>query len=163
MKISTILNVVLALALVFLCAKLAMSGGAGSQAAASDDVVYNNILSRASVRAYQDKAVEKDKVEKLLRAGMAAPTAANKQAWHFVVVTKKKLLAALAETNAHADFAKVAPLAIVVCGDMTKAIEGAGHDFWVQDCAAATENILLCSPCHGAWGGVDRCLSPRRT
>ena len=80
MKISTILNVVLALALVFLCAKLAMSGGAGSQGTASDDVVYNNILSRASVRAYQDKAVEKDKVERLLRAGMAAPTAANKQA-----------------------------------------------------------------------------------
>ena len=106
MKISTILNVVLALALVFLCAKLAMSGGAGSQGTVSDEVVYNNILSRTSVRAYQDKAVEKDKVEKLLRAGMAAPTAVNKQPWHFVVVADKKLLAALAETNAQADFAK---------------------------------------------------------
>ena len=79
MKISTILNFALALALVFLCAKLVMSGAVGSQAAASDEVVYNNILSRASVRAYQDKAVEKDKVERLLRAGMAAPTAVNKQ------------------------------------------------------------------------------------
>ena len=157
MKISTILNVVLALALVFLCAKLAMSGGAGSQGTASDEVVYNNILSRASVRSYQDKAVEKDKVEKLLRAGMAAPTAANKQAWHFVVVTEKKLLAALAETNAHADFAKDAPLAIVVCGDMTKAIEGAGREFWVQDCAAATENILLAAHAMGlgaVWTGA---------
>ena len=52
MKISTILNFALALALVFLCAKLAMSGGAGSQGTASDEVVYNNILSRTSVRAY---------------------------------------------------------------------------------------------------------------
>ena len=157
MKISTILNVVLALALVFLCAKLAMSGGAGSQAAASDDVVYNNILSRASVRAYQDKAVEKDKVERLLRAGMAAPTAVNKQPWHFVVVADKKLLAALAEANAQADFTKDAPLAIVVCGDMTKAIEGAGHEFWVQDCAAATENILLAAHAMGlgaVWTGA---------
>ena len=157
MKISTILNFALALALVFLCAKLAMSGGAGSQASAGDDVVYNNILSRTSVRAYQGKAVEKDKVEKLLRAGMAAPTAVNKQPWHFVVVVDKKLLAALAETNAQADFAKDAPLAIVVCGDMTKAIEGAGNDFWVQDCAAATENILLAAHAMGlgaVWTGA---------
>ena len=157
MKISTILNFALALALVFLCAKLAMSGGAGSQASAGDDVVYNNILSRTSVRAYQGKAVEKDKVGKLLRAGMAAPTAVNKQPWHFVVVTEKKLLAALAETNAQADFAKDAPLVIVVCGDMTKAIEGAGRDFWVQDCAAATENILLAAHAMGlgaVWTGA---------
>ena len=157
MKISTILNVVLALALVFLCAKLVMSGAVGSQASASDAVVYNNILSRTSVRAYQDKAVEKDKVERLLRAGMAAPTAVNKQPWYFVVVAEKKLLAALAETNAQADFAKDAPLAIVVCGDMTKAIEGAGRDFWVQDCAAATENILLTAHAMGlgaVWTGA---------
>ena len=154
MKISTILNFALALALVFLCAKLVMSGAVGSQASASDDVVYNNILSRTSVRAYQDKAVEKDKVEKLLRAGMAAPTAVNKQPWHFVVVADKKLLAALAEANAQADFAKDAPLAIVVCGDMTKAIEGAGNDFWVQDCAAA---ILLAAHAMGlgaVWTGA---------
>ena len=153
MKISTMLNFALALALVFLCAKLVMSGAVGSQAAAGDDVVYNNILSRTSVRAYQDKAVEKDKVEKLLRAGMAAPTAVNKQPWHFVVVADKKLLAALAETNAQADFAKDAPLAI----DMTKAIEGAGRDFWVQDCAAATENILLAAHAMGlgaVWTGA---------
>ena len=157
MKISTILNFALALALVFLCAKLAMSGGAGSQASAGDGVVYNNILSRTSVRAYQGKAVEKDKVEKLLRAGMAAPTAVNKQPWHFVVVADKKLLEALAKTNAQADFAKDAPLAIVVCGDMTKAIEGAGRDFWVQDCAAATENILLAAHAMGlgaVWTGA---------
>lgn len=157
MKISTILNFALALALVFLCAKLVMSGAVGSQAAASDDVVYNNILSRTSVRAYQGKAVEKDKVEKLLRAGMAAPTAVNKQPWHFVVVADKKLLAALAETNTQADFTKDAPLAIVVCGDMTKAIEGSGRDFWVQDCAAATENILLAAHAMGlgaVWTGA---------
>ena len=157
MKISTILNVVLALALVFLCAKLVMSGAVGSQASASDAVVYNNILSRTSVRAYQDKAVEKDKVERLLRAGMAAPTAVNKQPWHFVVVADKKLLAAPGETNAQADFAKDAPLAIVVCGDMTKAIEGAGREFWVQDCAAATENILLAAHAMGlgaVWTGA---------
>lgn len=157
MKISTILNFALALALVFLCAKLVMSGAVGSQAAASDDVVYNNILSRTSVRAYQGKAVEKDKVEKLLRAGMAAPTAVNKQPWHFVVVADKKLLEALAETNTQADFTKDAPLAIVVCGDMTKAIEGSGRDFWVQDCAAATENILLAAHAMGlgaVWTGA---------
>ena len=74
-----------------------------------------------------------------------------------MVVADKKLLAALAETNAQADFTKDAPLAIVVCGDMTKAIEGAGHEFWVQDCAAATENILLAAHAMGlgaVWTGA---------
>jgi len=112
---------------------------------------------RFSARAFSVQTVEEDKVNYLLACAQRAPSACNKQPWHFVVVADKKLLAALAETNAQADFAKDAPLAIVVCGDMTKAIEGAGHDFWVQDCAAATENILLAAHAMGlgaVWTGA---------
>lgn len=164
MKISSILNVVLAVALVFLSVQLAKGGEPAKSSPSGDDAVYNNILSRASVRSYQDKAVENDKVEKLLRAGMAAPSAVNKQPWHFVVVTDKQVLASLAEANPHAEYAKEAPLAIVVCGDMDKALEGEAREFWVQDCSAATQNILLAA--HGmglgaVWTGaypsMERC------
>ena len=109
----------------------------------SEQAVLNNIASRVSVRSYLDKPVEDAKIEQLLRAGMAAPSAVNKQPWHFVVVTDKQQLAALAKANPYAGMAAKAPLAIVVCGDMSKALPGSAREFWVQDCSAATENILL--------------------
>ena len=143
MKISMILNVVLAIALVFLCYKFAVNGNDKGNEQDASEVVLNNILNRTSVRSYQDKPVEKEKIEKLLRSGMAAPTAMNKQPWHFIVVTDKNQLQKLSEANPYAEMAAKAPLAIVVCGDMDKSLEGEAREFWVQDCSAATENILL--------------------
>ncbi|MGP1408669.1 MAG: nitroreductase family protein [Porphyromonas endodontalis] len=143
MKTSTILNVALAIALVFLGYKLAVTGGEKAQQQDTSEVVLNNILERTSVRSYLDKSVEEEKIEKLLRAGMAAPTAKNKQPWHFVVVTDKSLLQKLSKVNPYAEMVARAPLAIVVCGDMTKALDGNAREFWVQDCSAASENILL--------------------
>ena len=52
-----------------------------------EEIVLDNILARTSVRSYQDRPVEQDKIEKLLRAGMAAPSAVDKRPWHFIVVT----------------------------------------------------------------------------
>ena len=108
-----------------------------------ESIVLENIATRVSVRAYLDKAVEDEKIEKLLRAGMAAPSAVNKQPWHFVVVTDKQQLEALAEANPNAGMAARAPLAIVVCGDLDRALEGIASEYWVQDCSAVTQNILL--------------------
>lgn len=118
MKISIILNAALALALVFLSYKLAVKEDEKAKEQDSSEVVINNILKRTSVRSYEDRAVESEKVEKLLRAGMAAPTAVNKQPWHFIVVTDKNQLQKLSEANPNAGMAAKAPLAIVVCGDM---------------------------------------------
>ena len=123
----------------------------------SEQAVLNNIASRVSVRSYLDKPVEDAKIEQLLRAGMAAPSAMNKQPWHFVVVTDKQQLAALAKANPYAGMAAKAPLAIVVCGDMNKALSGNAREFWVQDCSAATENILLAANAMGlgaVWTGT---------
>lgn len=167
MKISMILNVVLAIALVFLCYKLALAGdGKVDEQEDCSEVVINNILNRTSVRSYEDRAVESEKVEKLLRAGMAAPTAANKQPWHFIVVTDKNQLKKLSEANPNAGMAAKAPLAIVVCGDIDKALEGDGREFWIQDCSAATENILLAATGMGlgaVWTGTypskERCAA----
>lgn len=166
MKTSTILNVALAIALVFLCYKLAVTGGEKTQKQEPSEVVLNNILKRTSVRSYLDKSIEEDKIEKLLRAGMAAPTAVNKQPWHFVVVTDKSLLQKLAKANPYAEMVARAPLAIVVCGDMTKALDGNAREFWVQDCSAASENILLAATGLGlgaVWTGTypseERCAA----
>ena len=109
--------------------------------------IVESILTRTSVRAYTDQTISNDTIELLLRAGMAAPSAVNKQPWHFVAVTDKDKLAGLAAANPNAKMAEKAPLAIVVCGDLTKALEGAAQQYWIQDCSAATENILLAA--HG--------------
>ncbi|MGP1579088.1 nitroreductase family protein [Porphyromonas endodontalis] len=166
MKTSTILNVALAIALVFLGYKLAVTGGEKAQQQDTSEVVLNNILERTSVRSYLDKSVEEEKIEKLLRAGMAAPTAKNKQPWHFVVVTDKSLLQKLSKVNPYAEMVAKAPLAIVVCGDMTKALDGNARELWVQDCSAASENILLVATGLGlgaVWTGTypseERCAA----
>ena len=92
MKTLVILITALAIALVFLCYKLAVTGKGEVKKQDTTEVVINNILQRTSVRSYADRPVEKEKVEKLLRAGMAAPSAVNKQPWHFIVVTDKNQL-----------------------------------------------------------------------
>ena len=107
-----------------------------------ESIVLENIASRTSIRAYTEAPVEQSKIEKMLKAAMAAPTAMNKQPWHFVVVTDKDQLKALSETSPYSGMVAKAPLAIAVCGDMLKAIEGGGRDFWIQDASAATENLL---------------------
>ena len=121
--------------------------------------MLETIMTRTSIRQYTDQPVEKEKIEAMLRAGMAAPTAVNAQPWHFVVVSDKAKLGELAAANPRAGMLKSAPLAIVVCGDMTKAMEGKGRQFWIQDCSAATENILLAAHAQGL-GAVWTALYP---
>ena len=121
-----------------------------------EEIVLDNIMARTSIRSYQDRPVEQDKIEKLLRAGMAAPSAVDKRPWHFIVVTDKQVLNGLATANPNAGMAARAPLAIVVCGDKTKALTRV-PDYWVQDVAAATENILLAAQGLGlgaVWTGT---------
>ena len=125
----------------------------------NDNGMLKTIMTRTSIRQYTDQPVEKEKIEAMLRAGMAAPTAVNAQPWHFVVVSDKAKLGELAAANPHAGMLKSAPLAIVVCGDMSKAMEGKGRQFWIQDCSAATENILLAGHAQGL-GAVWTALYP---
>ncbi len=165
MKKSVLLNIVLALALVIVCVRAHKEkiGGAATDADSSE-VVYNTIMTRASVRSYLDKPVEDEKIEKLLRAGMAAPSAVNAQPWHFIVVKNPDTLGKIAELTPNASMAKDAPLAIVVCGDMNKEKDDHVRPFWVQDTSAATENILLQAHAMGlgaVWTGTypseERC------
>ncbi len=119
--------------------------------------VLSVIHSRKSVRAYTDDPVSREELEVLLRAGMAAPTAGNAQPWAFVAVTERPVLDALAEVLPHGKMLKKAPAAIAVCGVESLFRDGAGREMWVQDCSAATENILLAAEGTGlgaVWIGV---------
>ena len=128
------------------------------QAKDTSSAVLDAIYTRTSIRTYQpDHAVSRDTVEMLLRAAMSAPTAVNKQPWAFVVLDTREALDSLAEVLPYAKMLKHAPLAIVTCGDMNKAIEGEGRDFWIQDVSAATENLLIAAHALGlgaVWTGV---------
>ena len=117
--------------------------------------VLSSIMTRTSIRKYTDQPVSKADIETLLRAGMAAPTAVNKQPWHFVAVTDKAKLKELAGNRGR--MLEQCALAIVVCGNMDKALSGKGQAYWIQDCSAATENILLAAHALGlgaVWTGV---------
>lgn len=154
---SLILNFVLAIAVVVLGVRLVSGVAHAKKQVTEEQAVLNNIATRTSIRAYDGRPVEKDKVEKLLRAAMAAPTAMNRQPWHFIVVDKRSVLDALSSANPHSKMLAKAPLAIIVCGDMDKAIEGKGRGFWVEDASAATENMLLAAHAMGlgaVWTGA---------
>lgn len=118
-----------------------------------ENVAFNNIITRRSVRDFTGEVVKKEDLISLLKAGMSAPSAVNRQPWSFVVVEKKETLEAL---SARLHYAKMLPksgAAIVVCGrpDKSKIINLAVKvvsgislgDFWITDCSAASENILL--------------------
>ena len=109
------------------------------------EVIHN----RKSVRNFTEQPVTKEQIETLLRAAMAAPTAVNRQPWVFYVVTLRETLNTLSEQLPYAKMLTQAQAAIVVCGDMEKAGNLKDKGYWVQDCAAATENILLAAESVG--------------
>lgn len=117
--------------------------------------MLDTIYARRSIRKYQEKQVEKEKLESLLKAGMAAPSGMNIKPWEFVVVTQKDTLD---EIRATLIFGKYnAPAAIAVCGNTSFFKHPMAARFWVQDCSAATENILLAAVELGlgtVWLGV---------
>ena len=114
----------------------------------------DSVFHRTSIRKYVEaKPVEQEKVEKLLRAAMAAPSAKNQQPWEFYVITDRELLVKLTTVNTFAICVAKAPLAIVPC--MRKDVTA--PDFAIVDVAAATENILLEADTLGlgaCWLGV---------
>jgi len=112
------------------------------------------IFTRRSIRHYTSEMVPPAMVETLLRAAMFAPSAGNEQPWHFVLITDRAALDEIADFHPFAAMMREATLAIVVCGDdrLQKF-----PNRWPQDCAAATQNILLAAHAQGlgaVWLGV---------
>lgn len=100
------------------------------------------------------KPIPNETIEELLRAAMSAPSAGNEQPWQFLVIDDRKKLDSITGVNPNAKMCKEAQAAILVCGDTTKEKY---PGFWVQDCAAATQNILLAAHERGlgsVWTGI---------
>jgi len=117
----------------------------------------NAIYKRRSIRKYTSKEVPDEKLLEFVKAGMNAPSAGNQQPWRFVIVTERSILDKIPGVHPYAEMLKQAPAAILVCGDL-------GLDthkgYWVQDCSACTENILLEIADQG-FGGVWLGVYPR--
>ncbi|MDR2076062.1 MAG: nitroreductase family protein [Desulfovibrio sp.] len=112
------------------------------------------IHTRRSVRAFAPGPVSEEDLQTLLEAAMAAPSAGNAQPWAFLVITDPALLERVPDMNPYANMAPRAPLSILVCGD-TAAEKYPG--FWVQDCSAATQNLMLAARAIGlgsVWTGI---------
>ena len=146
----------------------------GFNFAAAQEVKMNDtlktIFNRKSVRSYTDAAVSKEQLIMLSRAGMAAPTAVDSRPWDFILITDKAVLKKLAGVLPYAKMAEQAAAAIIVTGDLDRQFGGKDASFWVFDCSAASENILLAAESMGlgaVWTAVypdkERVLAVRKT
>lgn len=109
----------------------------------SPNAALDNIFARKSVREYLDKGVEKEKIDWMLRAGMAAPSARDLRPWEFVVVDERAKLDSMAAALPYAKMLNQVRYAIVVCGDTARS------SLWYLDCSAAAQNILLAAESLG--------------
>lgn len=111
------------------------------------------ILTRRSIRKFTGEPVSDEIITDLLKAAMSAPTATG-EAWHFIIVKERALLAGVLGFHPHALMLKSAAAAIAVCGDpASEILKGR----WPMDCSAATENILLAANALGlgaCWVGI---------
>jgi nitroreductase len=112
------------------------------------------ILTRRSIRQYTPEPVPDAVITDLLRAAMSAPSAANQQPWEFVVITDRAIRDEIPRFHPYAAMLRQAPVAILICGNLKReTFKG----YWVQDCSAATENLLLAAHAKGlgaVWVGI---------
>jgi nitroreductase len=117
----------------------------------------NAIFLRRSIRKFKLESIPRDMFDAFVKAGMNAPSAGDQQPWHFVLITDRKLLDAIPTFHPHSKMLAEAPAAILVCGDLSLEKH---QGYWIQDCSAATENILLEIADRG-YGGVWLGVYPR--
>jgi nitroreductase len=116
------------------------------------------IMTRRSVRKYEPGTIPETKLRKILEAAMSAPSARNRQPWRFVVVRERETLLKMTDVHPYAQMLREAAAAVVVCGDLS---DDGNKAYWVQDCAAATQNALLAAHALGL-GAVWLGVHPRR-
>lgn len=116
--------------------------------------VFDAIFTRRSIRKYLPDPISQEDLDRILGAGMSAPSAGNSQPWRFIVVRDQAARQSIAELHPYAKMAAGAPLSVAVCAD-TQAEKYPG--FWVQDCSAAIQNMLLAARGLGigsVWTGI---------
>lgn len=120
--------------------------------------VFETIRSRTSIRAFDPEAAVTDEaITEILKAGMCAPSAMNRQPWELVVVRDSAVLEKLGQALPYSRVGNGARVAIVVCGNLDNGLSGRGKEYWIQDCSAVSMNILLAAKALGlgaVWTGV---------
>jgi nitroreductase len=114
----------------------------------------DTILSRRSIRKYTNKKVENEDYIKLIKAAVSAPSSGNQQPWQFIIIQKRDILEKVMEFHPHARMLRDAQGAILICGDLSKEKH---KGYWVLDCSAATQNLLLAAHAIGlgaCWLGI---------
>jgi len=119
----------------------------------------DTIYRRRSIRKYTEEEVPEEIISKIIKAGMNAPSASNQQPWQFLIINESDLLQEITKIHPYSNMLHEAPVAILICGDLNL---DKAKGFWVQDCAAATENILLEITYQG-FGGVWLGVYPRES
>ena len=117
--------------------------------------VLHAIETRRSIRKYKDTELSKDQIDTIICAGMCAPSAHNFRPWEFVVVKDREKLGKIADFGKYMKMVSQSAVSIIVCGDTEKQNR---HDFLINDCSAAVQNILLAA--HGlslgaVWCGIS--------
>lgn len=137
----------------FICllAGLMLAGSVSAKETELGKDTFSVIHSRKSVKSFTGATVSTENLDKIIRAGMAAPTAVNKQPWSFVVVTDRKKLDALAAGLPNARGIDKAGAVIIVCAEPEKA-NLQSKDFAIIDASLASENILLATEAMGLGG-----------
>lgn len=112
------------------------------------------LATRRSIRTFTDKPVSDAMVEGLIHSAMQAPSAGNAQPWEFVVIRSEESKEHITKIHQYAQMAPKSPVSVLVCGNLFKE-KYAG--FWVQDCSAAIQNMLLAARAYGigtVWCGI---------
>jgi nitroreductase len=112
------------------------------------------ILTRRSVRTYKNKKISDELIRELIEAGISAPSAGNQQPWQFIVLDDHKLIEKITGFHPYSSMLPGAQRIIIVCGDLELETN---KGFWIQDCSAATENILIAARAKGlgsCWLGL---------
>ena len=112
------------------------------------------ILTRRSIRTYTEQKISDEIIDKLIEAAVSSPSAGNQQPWHFIIIDKREILDSITNFHPNAKMLKKCKKAILVCGDLNlEKYKG----YWILDCSAATQNILLAARSLGlgsCWLGV---------
>lgn len=119
------------------------------------DKTIEDIMTRRSVRAFAKKAVSREDLETIVEAALSAPSACGKKPWHVVVIEDAKTRKRVTEAMEWFKPVEEAGAAILVCGEPSKSFQG---DYWLVDCAALSENVLLAARALGlgsCWCGLS--------
>jgi nitroreductase len=122
--------------------------------------ILKSIHQRSSIRDFTGETIAEDILTEIVKAGMAAPSSNNKQPWSFIIVTDRDIMLKLSENLPYAKMLDKAGAAIIVCGTPDRK-DTELSDYWIQDCSAATQNILLAVEAFGL-GAVWTGVSPRK-